>query len=144
MPAPRQREPHACVLLLLCCRLAVRRGRSSACQERPPSATVRFLACIATVRGREQRSPAAAGQPEQSLLFLGAGAGRPGRTVGGGEEKRKAAAVPVLCFVSSVSVSVHFFSMAMFSSLKIQNLALCKKKIPHHIKLAVHAWSTKC
>jgi len=33
---------------------------------------------------------------------------------------------------------------AMFSSLKIQNLALCKKKIPHHIKFAVHAWSTKC
>ena len=27
---------------------------------------------------------------------------------------------------------------------KIQNLALCKKKIPRHIKLTVHAWSTKC
>jgi len=27
---------------------------------------------------------------------------------------------------------------------KIQTLALCKKKILRHIKLAVHAWSTKC
>ena len=30
----------------------------------------------------------------------------------------------------------------MFSSPNFQNLALCKKKIPRHIKLAVHAWST--
>ena len=69
------------------------------------------------MRGREQRSPAAAGQPEQSLLFLGAGAGRPGRTVGGGEEKRKAAAVPVLCFVSSVHSFLSdysFFTRALF------------------------------
>ena len=29
-------------------------------------------------------------------------------------------------------------------SSKIQTLTLCKKKIPRHIKLAVHAWSTKC
>jgi len=27
---------------------------------------------------------------------------------------------------------------------KFKTLALCKKKIPHHIKLAVYAWSTKC
>ena len=33
---------------------------------------------------------------------------------------------------------------AMFSSHRFQNLALCKKKISRHIKLAVHAWSTKC
>ena len=34
--------------------------------------------------------------------------------------------------------------MGVFSSSKFQNLALCKKKIPRHIKFAVHAWSTKC
>ena len=30
------------------------------------------------------------------------------------------------------------------SSLIFQILALCKKEIPRHIKLAVHVWSTKC
>ena len=35
-------------------------------------------------------------------------------------------------------------SLALFSSPQMQTLALCKKKIPHHIKLAVYAWSTKC
>ena len=34
--------------------------------------------------------------------------------------------------------------MVMFSFTKIQTLALCKKKILRHIKLAVHTWSTKC
>ena len=33
---------------------------------------------------------------------------------------------------------------AMFSSSKILILALYKKKIPLQIKLAVHAWSTRC
>ncbi|RCV44081.1 hypothetical protein SETIT_9G345200v2 [Setaria italica] len=35
-------------------------------------------------------------------------------------------------------------SRAMFSYSQLPTLTLCKKKIPHHIKLAVHAWSTKC
>ena len=37
-----------------------------------------------------------------------------------------------------------YSSWAMFSAHKIQTLALCKKKIFRHIKLAVHVWSTKC
>jgi len=37
-----------------------------------------------------------------------------------------------------------FQSQAMFNSTEIQNLALYKKKIFRHIKLAVHTWSTKC
>ena len=32
---------------------------------------------------------------------------------------------------------------AIFSCLEFQNLALCKKKIFRHIKLAVYVWSTK-
>ena len=32
----------------------------------------------------------------------------------------------------------------LFSSHQFQTLALCKKKIPCHIKLAIYAWSTKC
>jgi len=35
-------------------------------------------------------------------------------------------------------------SKPLFSYSKMQTLTLCKKKIPHHIKLAVHVWSTKC
>ena len=30
------------------------------------------------------------------------------------------------------------YKLGVFSSSKFQNLALCKKKIPHHIKLVVH------
>ena len=37
-----------------------------------------------------------------------------------------------------------FTFRAMFSCPKFQNLVLCKKKIFRHIKLMVHAWSTKC
>ena len=33
---------------------------------------------------------------------------------------------------------------ALFSSSKFLKSALCKKKILRHIKLTVHAWSTKC
>ena len=29
-------------------------------------------------------------------------------------------------------------------STKLLKKTLCKKKISHHIKLAVHTWSTKC
>ena len=32
----------------------------------------------------------------------------------------------------------------MFSFPKLSILALCKKKISHHIELAIHAWGTKC
>ena len=32
----------------------------------------------------------------------------------------------------------------LFSSTKLPTLALYKKKILRHIKLTVHAWSTKC
>jgi hypothetical protein len=50
-------------------------------------------------------------------------------------------------------LGVFFFSYRLLLSLalwpylvplKLLNLALCKKKILRHIKLAVHAWSTKC
>jgi hypothetical protein len=32
---------------------------------------------------------------------------------------------------------------AMFSSQILGPESLCKKKIPHHIKIPAHAWSTK-
>jgi hypothetical protein len=64
--------------------------RKEVCMPRtPPSATVRFLACVATVRGSGQRltcSRRPAGRPEQSLSFLGAGAGRLGEGRGGTEK----------------------------------------------------------
>ena len=42
------------------------------------------------------------------------------------------------------SETVEFGGISSFRLLIFLNLTLCKKKIPHHIKLAVHAWSTKC
>jgi hypothetical protein len=34
--------------------------------------------------------------------------------------------------------------MAMFRSQIFTQISLCKKKIPHHIKMSANAWSTKC
>lgn len=47
-----------------------------------------------------------AGRSSLSLFLVPVPAGRP---VGGGEEQRKDVAVPVLCFVSSVSVQLIVF-----------------------------------
>jgi hypothetical protein len=35
-------------------------------------------------------------------------------------------------------------AMALFSSQIHPQILLCKKKIPHHIKILANAWSTKC
>jgi hypothetical protein len=35
-------------------------------------------------------------------------------------------------------------SVAMFSSSNSPQILLCKKKIPYHIKMPAHVWSTKC
>jgi hypothetical protein len=33
---------------------------------------------------------------------------------------------------------------ALFSYQILPQISLCKKKIPHHIKMPANAWSTKC
>jgi hypothetical protein len=35
-------------------------------------------------------------------------------------------------------------NFALFSSQIFSQILLCKKKIPHHIKMPVKAWNTKC
>jgi hypothetical protein len=44
---------------------------------------------------------------------------------------------------ADVPLQTVFTAWVMFSSSKLLNLTLCKKKISRHIKLAIHAWSTK-
>jgi hypothetical protein len=97
--APRQRAPHACVLLLLL--QACSTERKEVCMPRTPAvgndgvlgvrrdcARLRATAHLKTPAGRSSLS----------LFLVPVPAGRP---VGGGEEQRKDVAVPVLCFVSS-------------------------------------------
>jgi hypothetical protein len=37
-----------------------------------------------------------------------------------------------------------FWFTAMFRCQIFPQIPLCKKKIPHHIKMPAHVWSTKC
>ena len=44
----------------------------------------------------------------------------------------------------SSTVQLNLFIQAMFSSHQTPEKCTMQKKILRHIKLAVHAWSTKC
>jgi hypothetical protein len=40
-------------------------------------------------------------------------------------------------------ISCHGIVLGLFSSQIFLQILLCKKKIPHHIKMPSNAWSTK-
>jgi hypothetical protein len=57
----------------------------------------------------------------------------------------------VSCFISEDRSFIHSqpqrhtaASTALFRSQISPQIPLCKKKIPHHIKMPAHVWSTKC
>jgi hypothetical protein len=56
---------------------------------------------------------------------------------------------PRQIFEASIQITLFYINnpflyKALFRSQIFPQIPLCKKKIPHHIKMSAHVWSTKC